>query len=442
VSSIGSLFKRPIRRRLEALQRQWQVDIERTSRKLQEPLKSAQVTLRNDLKETRTEARRANLKLQDAIKQLAQTVKLQHKTLTALNRQMAELRGLLHQQADLTVEALRRAGWESDAGASQQRALQRALRVGETHEDVVAGPWTGEVGFELLYWIPFLTWLTTQGMDGRRLIVISRGGAAPWYRHITSRYVDLFDFMSPQDFRARTIGSKKQREMSQELDQEIVARAVEAAGLRDVEVLHPSVMYRLFGGLWRRRAPVDVIEAFTSYQGLTPPAPEPVQGVPHDYVAAKFYFSKAFPDTSANRLFVMDVLRRISRHVPVVLLSAGLQIDEHCDFQTGGGSGLFVVDSHHVLQQNLTLQTRVICGARGFIGTYGGFSYLAPFYGVRSLSFFSDRRGFENHHLELAQRVFAKLRPGAFVALHRRDLEMVEPAVERWGKTSAATVES
>jgi hypothetical protein len=407
MTSIGAFLKRPIRRRLETLQQRWQADIERMSRELR-----------------------------DAVKQLAQTVNQQHETLAALNRQMAELRGLLHQQADFTVEALQRAGWESESAASQQRALSRALRVGATDEDVVAGPWTGEVGFELLYWIPFLTWLTTQGMDGRRLVVISRGGAAPWYRHITSRYIDLFDFISPQEFRARTVGSKKQP--SREFDREIVARALEAAGLRDVEVLHPSVMYRLFGGLWRRRATIDLIKAFTSYQELTPPAPEPLPGVPDDYVAAKFYFSKAFPDTDANRSFVIDMLRRISRHVPVVLLSGGLQVDEHCDFQTRGWSGLFVVDSHQVLQQNLTLQTRVICGARGFIGTYGGFSYLAPFYGVRSLSFFSDRREFESHHLELAQRVFAKLSPGAFVALDRQDMQMVEPAVERWTRTSSA----
>src|SRR5688500_5075392 len=73
----------------------------------------------------------------------------------ALVRQVAELRGLLHQQASFTMEALQRAGWQSDEEASQQAALQRALRAMRGGGDVVVGPWTGEVGFELLYWIPF-----------------------------------------------------------------------------------------------------------------------------------------------------------------------------------------------------------------------------------------------------------------------------------------------
>ena len=90
------------------------------------------------------------------------------------------------------------------------------------------------------------------------------------------------------------------------------------------------------------------------------------------------------------------------------------------------------MDAHTVPHRNLERQTRLIAGARGFVGTYGGFSYLAPFYGVPSLSFFSRRNGFEPHHLELAHRVFDRLLPGGFLALDRRAAHLVEPAVGRW----------
>ncbi len=148
-------------------------------------------------------------------------------------------------------------------------------------------------------------------------------------------------------------------------------------------------------------------------------------------MAAKFYFSEAFPATEENRAFAADLLRRTSEQVPVVLLSTGVRIDDHSDFRAAAGSNVHVVDTYDVPQKNLERQTEIIRGARGFIGTYGGFSYLAPFYGVRSVSFFS-RRGFESHHLELANRVFDKLLPGGFVALDRRAIESVEPAVARW----------
>ncbi len=56
--------------------------------------------------------------------------------------------------------------------------------------------------------------------------------------------------------------------------------------------------------------------------------------------------------------------------------------------------------------------------------------------GVRSLSFFSRRFGFENHHLDLANRVFDRLLPGGFLALDRRAIDLVSPAVARWMTTA------
>jgi hypothetical protein len=358
------------------------------------------------------------------------------RTLHSLSRQIGELRGVMYHQTDYTVEALRRAGWQTDHEVSQHEALQRALRVVRAEGDVIVGPWTGEVGFELMYWIPFLNWLVEQGLDPSRLVIISRGGAAPWYRHLTSRYVDILDLVTPDEFRERTAGKKKQYDIRRDIDRELIEKAKERFAAPKAETVHPSAMFRLFTGLWRKRATVKLIESFTSFRPLAPlepiPAHEIAQGLPPDYVAVKFYFSKAFPDTTSNRNFINELLRNISRQVPVALLSTAVRLDEHSDYRATSGSGLYVVDSHTVPEKNLELQSRIICGSRGFIGTYGGFSYLAPYYGVRSVSFFSKRYGFEPHHLELADRVFDKLLPGGFVALHRLAVDLVAPAVGRW----------
>jgi len=115
-----------------------------------------------------------------------------------------------------------------------------------------------------------------------------------------------------------------------------------------------------------------------------------------------------------------------------VVLSTTVRLDEHSDAETRPGSGVFVVDAHARPQANLDVQTGLIARSRGFIGTYGGFSYLAPFYGVPSLSFFSRRAGFEPHHLELANRVFDRVLPGGFLAVDRAAAALFEPAVDRW----------
>lgn len=360
----------------------------------------------------------------------------------SLTREMRQLRGLVLQQTDLTTEALQRAGWQ-DEDEREPNSIRKVLRAIATPGDIIAGPWTGEVGFELMYWIPFLNWLAADGALDSRLIVVSRGGAAPWYRHLTTRYVDLLELMTPDEFRERTAGPKKQLDRSHRFDREVFESVKTRLGLGRASLVHPAAMYRLFEALWRKRATIDLVSSFSSYRPLLAPDPDEAQDqtiaqLPRDYVAAKFYFSKAFPESPENRRFVRELLERITRQVPVVLLSTGVRVDEHIDFRADGGSNLLVVDAHAVPQKNLELQTRVICGARGFIGTYGGFSYLAPFYGVRSLTFFSRRFGFESHHLDLAEGVFDRLLPGGFVAIDRRAIDLVEPAVERWTTAGVA----
>ena len=101
-------------------------------------------------------------------------------------------------------------------GGGCRRALS-ACAAARDAGDVIVWPWTGEVGFELLYWIPFLTWLVEQGLGGQRIVVVSRGGAGLWYRHLTSRYVDILDLLTPDEFRERTAGKKKQYDSRREI---------------------------------------------------------------------------------------------------------------------------------------------------------------------------------------------------------------------------------
>ena len=66
--------------------------------------------------------------------------------------------------------------------------------------------------------------------------------------------------------------------------------------------------------------------------------------------------------------------------------------------------------------------------ARAFVGTYGGYSYLAPFCGVPSLAFHSART-FKAHHLHLAQRVFERLGGATVVPLDTAALPVLRLAI-------------
>jgi hypothetical protein len=54
---------------------------------------------------------------------------------------------------------------------------------------------------------------------------------------------------------------------------------------------------------------------------------------------------------------------------------------------------------------NLLVQSAIVAGARRFVGTYGGFAYLAPLCGVPALSSYSEPESFSKRHLNLIHDV-------------------------------------
>ena len=47
-----------------------------------------------------------------------------------------------------------------DAPSEEAVAVDRMLqKMARSQKPVIVGPWVSEVGFELLYWIPFLNWV-------------------------------------------------------------------------------------------------------------------------------------------------------------------------------------------------------------------------------------------------------------------------------------------
>jgi glycosyltransferase involved in cell wall biosynthesis len=292
-------------------------------------------------------------------------------------------------------------------------ALDRELtRVRKSSAPILVGPWVSEVGFEVLYWIPFLTWaVKTFNLHDRRIVVVSRGGARLWYQHLTSEYIDVFDLMTVKEYRASNEerwsdkGNQKQFDVTR-AERRILDLARARLGLAETELLHPSLMYKLLLFYWYEKAPVGLLTKHTEYRRL--PAVErsdALKDLPKDYVAVRFYFRPSFPDTPENRRFAADVIRALSREVPVVLLNTGLNLDDHQDLQVAGSMGVHTVDHLMTPQANLEVQTRIIANARAFVGTYGGLSYVGPCYGVPSVGFYSNEAELVPAHLDVGWRL-------------------------------------
>jgi hypothetical protein len=352
------------------------------------------------------------------------------KDIRGLHRGLSELRAASARQHRMLSQALRFADWKEQLRVEERRIRRRVKRLADDTRPVLIGPWSGEVGFELLYWIPFVTWaLREADVSPERLVIVSRGGPAAWYAHLGGRYVDVLSLTTPEEFRSRTAARKKQRGVGS-FDREIVGRVIAATGIDRPAVLHPGLMYRLFRPFWQQDVTVHRVDDYTRHAPVrVAPNPSLAARLPSDYIAVRFYFSSSFPDTPDNRAFAESTVRGLAASTHVVMLGPGFRIDDHHDFTPSASSRIHTVDDLMTPERNLEIQTAVIAGARAFVGTYGGYAYLAPFCNVPAIAFYSNRDGFHAYHLELADRVFRRMNTTSLVALDVRDAALLRAAL-------------
>jgi hypothetical protein len=350
--------------------------------------------------------------------------------LRGLHQHMVDLRHASARQRKMISQGLLYAKWEEARRVEERRIERRIVSLASEDRMVLVGPWSGEVGFELLYWIPFVTWALRQAaVAPTRIVVVSRGGPASWYSHIGGRYIDLLSHVTPDEFRARTEHAKKQRTMGP-FDRQMVRTIIAQAKLGRPFLLHPGLMYKLFIPFWKEQLTVRRIDDYTKYHTIAPPIVPALAGrLPSSYVAVRFYFSSSFPDTAENRAFVESTVRSLAASTDVVLLNTGIRVDDHHDFAPGRHSRIHTVDDVMTPEQNLEIQTAVIANARAFVGTYGGYSYLAPLCGVPAVAFYSERDAFYTVHRELAERMIREVNGGSLVTLDAKDAALVRAAV-------------
>jgi hypothetical protein len=285
---------------------------------------------------------------------------------------------------------------------------------------LLVGPWTGEVGYEVLYWVPFLRWLrAAYRLPAGRVIAVSRGGAGSWYSDIAADYVDALELMTPETFadRARSLASDartpKQLAPS-DLDREIVSGVTRRVGA-EVQVVHPSLMYRLFRAFWSGHASMSFLERHTRFTRVTPPQAFELSALPREYVCVKFYSARSLPGGDPSiRATLRSLVAALATRMPVVLLDTNVRMDEHEDFSFDDVPNTLSARAWMTPATNLAVQTQIIAGARAFVGTCGSVAWLAPMLGVDTVPVLADA-GFLHAHLHVARRAFGRMAgAGAF----------------------------
>ena len=350
---------------------------------------------------------------------------------TSLELWLASIARTLGEQP--TAKDLRELRQALRGGAAQQqpdRHLFEALdQMARSGRPILVGPWIGEIGFELLYWIPFVHWVRANWqLAPEREVIVSRGGVESWYGRDGSDYLDALGFVSPDEFRLAVEKEKRKHRRPGTFDDRLTKAVIQHRSLGEIDTLHPGLMYRTFASYWSDEAGYARIDQFTRYRLLETPASVRPSGLPEEYVAVRFYFSACFPDTTKNRAFAHSVVSSLAERTPVVVLNPGVNVDAHVDWMPDSPDRIITIAGSVTPERNLTVQSAVIAGARAFVGTYGGYSYLAPLYQVPAVAFYS-RQTFKLHHLYAAQRAFGPIGAGALMPIDVAEAGVVERAL-------------
>ncbi len=276
---------------------------------------------------------------------------------------------------------------------------------------VLVGPWTTEIGFELLYWIPFLRHFAAAYRVGPgRMVAISRGGVAEWYAGVCGHYVDLFDLIDVEQFvnetaaREEAQGVKKTFDLAPNaFERQIYGLVAKRLGLTDYTVLSPSAMYTMFRNIWRGRSSGDRMLKWLDIRPIEARYPKPDLPFRGDYVALKFYKSNNFALNKTTRLFMDSLIRQLSSKTRVVLLNTGIRLDDHVDAYTSHNPDVFDASCLYGAHGNLAVQSALVAHAKSLHCTYGGFAYLGPLLGIPTVGYFTKPQ-FVGTHLDLAIR--------------------------------------
>lgn len=276
---------------------------------------------------------------------------------------------------------------------------------------ILCGPFRGEVGFEALYWIPFLRRLMKScQIAPERIIPITRGGAAAWYGVPCG--IELYEMRSPKDVRVENrIQHAKHQQLKQihntAFDRAVIADVARTLGLKRYLTVHPSWMFQRLAPYFASKMSLEALEREVFFDTLTTPTlPEGVT-LPESFVAVRFYLRHTFPGHPNVVAFAKESIKQIASQTPVILLNSGIHADDHQDIMLKSHPNVHQLSEFCEVTpaNNLALQSAIIGRAHGFVGTYGGLAQLALRLGKPSVSYYHEWGGTMIAHKHLADAI-------------------------------------
>ena len=295
----------------------------------------------------------------------------------------------------------------------KHRLLQLRLRLFLRHlaasrRPIIVGPHHRELGFEILYWLPFVQQLRADyGLEKGRLIALSRGGLGPLYDMAGS--ADIYDFLPVDTVRLHALKATQQQRSSKQYaiepwERHVVGLAASALGLERPLTLHPSWMYQLLHPAWVDKMPMHQLARWLNPTPL-PLLPLPAGlTLPERFIAVRVYARATMQPHDGVTLYLKQALAKLAKKQPLVFLSSPARYDDHADILRPFGDNMLELSAASPAT-NLAAQVAVLQRATLFVGTYGGLAQTALRIGKPTVALFTQWGGTAFAHVDLTHRL-------------------------------------
>lgn len=308
----------------------------------------------------------------------------------------------------------------------------KLAHIAASDKPILVGPWRSEVGFECLYWLPWLAkWRESYGIAKERLIAVSRGGASAWYD--AGQQVELYDYAPMASVRramlmsAAQTGSVKQHAITPQ-EETLLKVIAQDLGIRKYHVIHPSLMYQALTPWWNDEIGLKELYEHVSFGPLPVPHPPLELPLPERFVAVSFYARHTWPMDDERKDWVSALVDGLAKICPVVLLESGLHADEHVPFPISGPNILSTAP-YCTTHNNLAIQSAVLNKATAFVGTYGGTMQLAVRLKKPAMGFYAQFSGTAYAHTHLTNWLGVQQQTPVFIG-RPEDAKYVQEALQ------------
>jgi hypothetical protein len=290
------------------------------------------------------------------------------------------------------------------------------------------------VGFELLYWIPFVQQFRHQyKIPKERLIAIGRGGSACWYD--MAGQADLYEHVPLETARVWSVQASQQTGSMKQTREEpwethVCGLTAASLGLQKYHRLSPSWMYGLLAPWWTgQRSQAWINDRLAHAVTLPAPQMDPAlqAKLPPAYIAMRWYARPTWPYQESLVQWTRTFVEGIAKTHPVVLIDS-FHADDHADLHLGTIPNVQRLSDLTEMTplNNLAVQSSVIAKANAYIGTYGGMSQGAMRWGIPTLALYTEFGQTAPEHLALTQHL--SLRTGVpFIACTPKQVDGALP---------------